>query len=197
MPALIPPCLPTPATAPPAGGGWLHELKLDGWRIQVVKDGARIALFTRGGNDLAARLPRTTAYLAALTARSIIIDGELVAPDGLFSSLPGAVGRDDVIVAAFDLLEIDGADVHWLPLVERKARLERLIGHASLPALLFVAGFDDGAEVMRAAETHGAEGVVSKRRDAPYRSGRRPEWVKVKTRAWLEANRERWKAFER
>jgi bifunctional non-homologous end joining protein LigD len=98
---------------------------------------------------------------------------------------------------AFDLLHRDGKDLRPLPLIERRRRLVRLVGRADIPRLHLVETFEDGAVLLRAAERHGLEGVVSKRRDAPYHSGASRDLVKVKTAAWREANRERWRLFEK
>jgi bifunctional non-homologous end joining protein LigD len=96
---------------------------------------------------------------------------------------------------SFDLLYRDGKDLRLLPLLERKRRLVRLVGRAEIPCLHLVETFDDGLKLLEAAERHGLEGIVSKRRDGPYRSGECRDWVKVKTAAWRGANRERWRAF--
>jgi bifunctional non-homologous end joining protein LigD len=84
-----------------------------------------------------------------------------------------------------------------LPLLERKARLEKLIAAAKTDWLHYSESFDDGLELLKAADRLGLEGVVSKRRDAPYRSGKQCGWVKVKCATWREANKERWRLFER
>ena len=84
-----------------------------------------------------------------------------------------------------------------MPLIERRQLLERLLSRAKVPCLHLVDAFDDGQKLLEAAEKHNLEGVVSKRRDAPYRSGECHDWVKVKTVAWREANRERWRLFEK
>lgn len=202
MPTFIPPCIPTRAKALPAGPGWLHEPKLDGWRIQVVKEDDRIALLTRNGHDLAQRLPRLTKALQDIHLRSCIIDGELVADeeDRIGSALTMqsalASGREgQVAVMAFDLLHMAGEDLREVPLIQRKECLEALVGRATLPGLSYVAAFEDGGPLLATMESLCLEGVVSKRYDAPYRSGRRKEWVKVKCQIWLEANRERWRVF--
>jgi len=100
-------------------------------------------------------------------------------------------------VSAFDLLFHNGSDMRELPLAERKDLLMVLIMGAGDSRLRFSDGFDDGTELLAAAERMALEGVVSKRRDAPYRSGTRCGWIKTKTNAWREANKERWRLFER
>jgi bifunctional non-homologous end joining protein LigD len=100
-------------------------------------------------------------------------------------------------VWAFDLLHHNGRDLRELPLRERKARLEKLIVAANANWLRYSESFDNGLELLKAADRFGLEGVVSKRRDAPYRSGKQCDWVKVKCQMWREANKERWRLFER
>jgi len=96
---------------------------------------------------------------------------------------------------AFDLLSLNGRD--WRPygLEKRQARLDTLLARFDCPAVLMSKSFDDGAALLRVAEKHRLEGVVSKRRDAPYRSGSCRDWVKVKAAEWKVANRERWGLF--
>jgi len=101
--------------------------------------------------------------------------------------------QHELAVYAFDVLHLDGEDLRRLPLVERRSRLERLLRRASMPCLHLVEAFDDGQALLEVAERHGLEGVVSKRRDAPYRSGECRDWRKIKTQAWREAKRERWR----
>ena len=188
----------------PTGEAWLHELKLDGYRFQIVKNGRRVSLYSRGGHDWTNRLPGFAHALQNLPCRSATLDGELVLPDeegapdfdGLRTSVREAQ-EHELAFFAFDLLYRDGKDLRALPLIERKRRLVRLTGRVEIPCLHLVETFDDGAALLRAAERHGLEGIVSKRRDAPYRSAECREWVKVKTAAWRAANRERWKVFQR
>ena len=98
---------------------------------------------------------------------------------------------------AFDLLHHNGRDLRELPQFERKARLEKLILAANANWLHYSESFDDGLELLKAADRMRLEGIVSKRRDAPYRSGKQSEWIKVKCATWREANKERWRLFER
>jgi bifunctional non-homologous end joining protein LigD len=97
---------------------------------------------------------------------------------------------------AFDLLAINGRDLRLQPLVKRQARLLAMLELFACPAVSLSEPFEDGLALLRVAEERGLEGVVSKRRDAPYRSGECRDWRKVKTQAWREANRERWRLFE-
>jgi bifunctional non-homologous end joining protein LigD len=124
-----------------------------------------------------------------------VIDGELTACGD--SGVPdfGALhfnSRDDVrCVWAFDLLYLNGKDLRPLPLLDRKERLERLVSKVRDPWLCYTEAFPDGATLLKAADRMSLEGVVSKKANAPYRSGPRCAWVKVKCPAWREANRER------
>jgi bifunctional non-homologous end joining protein LigD len=138
----------------------------------------------------------------AVPARSCIIDEEVTAFDPLDLLVFHALHfhhatDDDIAVWAFDLLFDDGRDVRKLPLIERKEILAVLMIGAGDDRLRLSDGFDDGVELLAAAKRMGLECVVSKRRDAPYRSGSECSWVKVKTQAWREANSERWRLFAR
>ena len=190
----------------PAGEGWLHELKLDGYRLQVIKNGPEVRLYSRGGYDWGRRLAALAEAVQAIPARSAILDAELclLAPDGTcdFAGLQAAMGsgRDYELAVrafAFDLLHLDGQDLRPLPLTERRPRLERLLEGAKVPRLHLVEAFDDGQALLEVAERQGLVGVVSKLRTGPYRSGECNDWRKVKTQAWREANRERWRLFEK
>ena len=120
------------------------------------------------------------------------------APDFLgLQAAMGAGRQHELAVFAFDLLHRDGQDLQPLPLIERRRRLDRLLARSEIPCLHLVEAFDDGVKLLEAAERMQLEGIVSKRRAAPYRSGECRDWRKVKTVAWREANRERWRLFER
>ena len=95
------------------------------------------------------------------------------------------------------LLAFNGRDLRQQPLVKRQARLQALLERFGCPAVSLSEPFEDGLALLRVAEQRGLEGIVSKRRDAPYRSGECRDWRKVKTAAWREANKERWRLFER
>jgi bifunctional non-homologous end joining protein LigD len=196
------PAAPTLRSAPPRGEQWLHEIKFDGWRIQLHKHGSSAAAFTKNGHDHSSRVRWMVDALARLAgARSFVIDGELVACDaaGLPDFYRLHFHRHDrrLCVWAFDLLHHNGRDLRELPLFERKARLEKLILVANTNWLRYSEGFDDGLKLLTEADRLGLEGVVSKRRDAPYRSGKQCDWIKVKCETWRDANRERWRLFER
>jgi bifunctional non-homologous end joining protein LigD len=197
------PCIPTVGKTIPKGDGWLHELKFDGYRFQIVKGTRATRLYSRNGYDWTKRLPGFAAAFQRLPGRTAVLDGELVLPDedgapdfeGLRTSVR-ETQEHELVFFAFDLLYRDGKDLRPLPLIERKRRLVRLVGRTEISCLHLVETFDDGEALLRAAERHALEGIVSKRRDAPYRSGDCRDWVKLKTAAWREVNRERWRMFE-
>jgi len=161
-------------------------------------------LYSKGGYDWTKRLARLAEALAGISCRSAVIDAELVFPDttgapdfgGLRTAL-GAGWQGELAVFAFDIMHRDGADLTGLPLSERRKQLDRLLAQSDVPCLHLVRCFDDGAALFIAAERHGLEGIVSKRKASPYRSGPSRDWVKTKTVAWRVANRDRWKAFQR
>jgi len=198
----VEPCSPIRAKEPPAGDAWLHEPKLDGYRLQVVKDGRQVRLYSRRGNDWTYRLPVLAEALMAIPAPAVILDAELCLPGAdwapNFYGLEAAIDerQQDLAVCAFDMLHKDGTDMCSWPLTQRKQVLAGLVQRAKVACLHLVASFPDGAELLASAERLGLEGVVSKRRNARYRSGECRDWRKVKTAAWREANRERWRAFD-
>jgi bifunctional non-homologous end joining protein LigD len=198
----IQPCSPIPAKAVPTGDGWVHEIKFDGYRVQAHKVGSTVRLYSRNGHDFTERFPSIAQLLHELPAKAVVLDGEVVASDAdgcpNFARLhvrwmrPGAIQ-----LWAFDLLALNGQDWRPQPLVKRQARLQTLLERFGCPAVSLSETFEDGLVLLRVAEERGLEGVVSKRREAPYLSGECRDWRKVKTPAWREANRQRWRLFER
>lgn len=187
-PGFIEPALASPRNTPPSGTKWLHEIKFDGYRLQAHIRGNAVKLFTRSGLDWTARFGKAvSSALSALPVTQAIIDGELVvegnggAAD--FSALQAdlSAGRTDrMVFYLFDLLYLDGNDVRPAALIERKEVLEKLLEHAP-PVLRYSEHFEeDGALVLRHACRLSLEGIISKDRDAPYRSGRGKNWFKVK-----------------
>jgi bifunctional non-homologous end joining protein LigD len=192
LPEQVEPQLACAATAPPDGDDWLHEIKLDGYRILARVERGRVTLRTRRGNDWTDRLPELVTALAALPAEAAFLDGELVSVDARgasdFQRLQDALGRAPTARAlcyyAFDLLYLDGVDLRGAGLAARKAVLSELLGHLP-PALARTLRLSDhmigqGPAVFAQAARMGLEGIVCKQRDAPYRSGRGRAWLKVK-----------------
>ncbi len=186
--AFIPPCIPTWARHAPVGRDWVHEIKHDGYRLMVRRQGARVRLFTRRGFDWSHRFPLIVEAAGALRVSSISIDGEAVVcgDDGVsdFDRLHSQGWDGAVFLYAFDVLEIDGDDLRQEPLERRKARLEKVLARAPAGIQFNEHAADlDGATVFEHACKLGLEGIVSKRRDFPYRSGRSKGWIKVKNPA--------------
>jgi bifunctional non-homologous end joining protein LigD len=187
-PGFIEPCLPTPADLVLSGPHWVHEIKHDGFRFICRREGNRMRVFSRRGYDWTDRVPRIVDTFARLPATSVTLDGEGVAcdPNGVtdFELLRAALGRPskrEVFLYAFDLLELDGRDMRREPWSDRRWRLARLLRGAGHGVQLsdHMEG-TDGEAAFRQACAMGLEGIVAKRRDRPYRSGRTPDWVKVK-----------------
>jgi bifunctional non-homologous end joining protein LigD len=190
LPRFISPQLCKPVSRPPSGKDWVHEIKFDGYRMQLRVESSQAILRTRKGLDWTGKFRATAEAAAPLP--DCIIDGEVVAldPNGVpdFSALQAALseGRSqDLIYFAFDLLFADGEDLRPGPLSERKARLKQLL-EAHLPgsaAIRYVDHLvDSGDAVLRSACEMALEGIVSKRLDARYRSERTATWQKVKCR---------------
>jgi len=187
---LIPPALATRVDAVPTGDGWLHEPKLDGYRLQCHVDGGDVVLLTRNGLDWTERFaPICAAVRDLIGHRDVVLDGEVMAAstDGLspFQSLQQALRdgtMDDATFWVFDLLREDATDLRRLSLDERRARLTRLFIDAPLTGAVRMteALTDDPASLLIAACRRGDEGVISKRRSAPYRGGRSRDWLKIK-----------------
>jgi bifunctional non-homologous end joining protein LigD len=190
----VPPCLPTKAPQPPTGEAWLHEIKHDGFRVVARKDGTRIKLYRRPGNDLTYRFTLIVEALSRLRSRSCIIDGEAVCCDdnGMPSFDRIRYRRHDasVFLYAFDLIELDGDDLRREPFETRKATLASLLKRAA-PGLRLNEHIEaDGPDVFAHACKMGLEGIVSKRKTSPYRSGRSPDWIKSKNPACEAVRRE-------
>ncbi len=185
-PGFIHPALCTAAARSPTGADWVHELKLDGYRIQAhVRHGA-VRLFTRNGHDWTDRFTGAAPGLATLP--DAVLDGELVALDRAgnpdFAALQAAIERGktaDLVFFAFDLLWQD-KDLRDLPLRDRKGALERLLSPAPAGVRLLVHFDAPGEAVLKSACRLGLEGVVSKKAGSPYVSGRQASWVKAKCR---------------
>lgn len=179
----------------------MHEVKFDGWRVQLHKNQRGVAIYTKRGHDYTKRFPALAGMLATISVRTCIIDGELTACDnrGLpdFRALHFHDRDDELCVWAFDLLYLDGKDLTTMPLIDRKFLLEKLVYRTRDNWLRLSETFDDGPKLLVAAERMALEGIVSKKRDAPYHSGTKCDWIKVKCEAWRNANRDRGDLFKR
>jgi bifunctional non-homologous end joining protein LigD len=177
------PCRPTVATRPPSGAGWLHELKHDGYRLQIhVRDG-RVKLYTMNGADWSKRYPRIVEEGARIKGHAII-DAEVVCLDSKgvaqFDLLHNRGNDQDALALAFDLLALNGDDLRKRALVERKAALSKLLIR-SKGGIQYVEHAEGHGDKMFAAVCElGLEGIVSKHATAAYRSGPTRTWVKVK-----------------
>jgi bifunctional non-homologous end joining protein LigD len=202
LPDFVPPQLCHAASRPPTADGWVHEIKFDGYRIQMRVEDGDVSLKTRKALDWTDKF--ATIAKAASKLPGVIIDGEIVAlndekhPD--FSAMQAALasGNTDALVYyAFDLLFANGEDLRELPLVERKERLRTLLTkHAESHAatIRYVEHFDDDGETFLATvQQAGLEGAISKEVSAPYRSGRNGGWIKTKSRPGHEVVVGGWK----
>jgi bifunctional non-homologous end joining protein LigD len=195
VPQFVAPQLCNLMDRPPTGPDWAHEIKLDGYRIQLrVEEGVATAL-TRKGLDWSAKFPEIVA--AASQLPNSTIDGEIVALDesgaSNFGALQAALSQQDtgqLLFFAFDLLQLEHLDLRQLPLSERKRALEQLLKRYQFDArtrLRYVEHFTTaGDAVLNSACRMHLEGIISKRLDAPYRSGRSGDWIKAKCRAGHE-----------
>jgi bifunctional non-homologous end joining protein LigD len=196
MPAFVPPQLCTSVERPPGGGGWVHEIKFDGYRIQMRVENRVVTLKTRKGLDWTAKFGSAIST-AASGLPDCLIDGEVVALDHRgspdFAGLQAALSdrkTDDLIFFGFDLLFLEGKDLRDRPLVDRKRALENLVEKIygkRQTEIRYVEHFESGGDaVLKSACRMSLEGIVSKQADAPYASGRNDSWTKAKCRAGHE-----------
>jgi bifunctional non-homologous end joining protein LigD len=169
----------------PEGPQWLYELKLDGYRALIIKDGASIKIRSRNDKDLMPMAPSVAAASRRLSIEQAVIDGELVALDKQgrpsFQALQHRSSHADhtVVFYAFDLLHLEGQDLRGMPLDVRRAELARVVAKSGLLLSLQLPG--DVANIVNTVRTMRLEGVVAKRRDSPYEAGERSNaWQKLK-----------------
>ena len=188
------PCIPTRGTKVPAHPDWLHEIKHDGYRLIVQRDGKRVRLWTRNGYDWSGRFPLITEAALRIKADRFVVDGEavLLGVDGVsdFEGLHSRKFDHEAQFYAFDVLVSGGDDLRSQPLFLRKGALARLLKRRVDGIILndFERG-EIGPDLFKAACQMGLEGLVSKRRDRPYRAGRSPHWIKVKNPSSPAMNR--------
>ena len=172
----------------PTGRGWLHEVKYDGYRIVARKAGGEVTLFSRSGLDWTVRFPAIAKALLSLATESVLLDGEIafVLPSGItdFKSLQEHIDTPNTAIRyfVFDLLSLDGKDWRKKPLKERRAQLAKLISAKGVSDFLIYADYVEGSgpEFFAQVRAMGLEGIVSKRADRPYLSGRGKDWLKIK-----------------
>ena len=188
MPGFIEPALATRRNKAPVGEKWVHEVKYDGWRVQAHLKGGEPTLFTRRGHNWTRQFYPVAADVARLPANKLILDGEVVATDAKGLPSNGALIDDlkpdqvrRLAYFVFDLLFMDGFDLRRAPLIERKRVLQMLIKEAKPSRIRYSEHIEgDSAAIYRNACRLQLEGIVSKRKDSPYRAGRVGAWEKVK-----------------
>ena len=184
-PAWIKPELAALVKAAPEGTDWLHEMKLDGYRMHARIDAGRVQILTRRGNDWTAKYPTLVKALAELRLQNAYLDGELcgVLPDGrtAFNLIQNSMEHGDasLVFFLFDLLFLDGKDLTGLPLIERKENLEKLLAGAPSSIRFNDHQIGHGPAFHKAACEHQLEGIVSKRVNSRYEPDRR-SWLKIK-----------------
>src|ERR1700757_1541674 len=181
-PGFIEPALATSIDKVPSGERWLHEIKFDGYRVQIHLVNNGVKVFTRRGNDWTKRFKKIADDAWHINAGSAIIDGEVVVPSAngttdfsvLQNELKGKSTK--IVMVAFDLLYLNGRDLRKLSLFRRKAELKKIVDGTDIQ---FSESFEiEGREMFAHACKLGLEGVVSKVRDGPYPKGRTSDWVK-------------------
>ena len=188
QPTFLKPQLATETESPPLMEGWLHELKLDGYRMQARKQGAQVQMFTRSGIDWTDRVRAVAAEVARLPVENVTLDGEVVvlAENGTtnFADLQASFqegARNPLTFFCFDLLHVEGHDPRDLTLLERKALLAEVLKQADPVHLQFSEHMTENADVMykKACEL-GAEGIISKKSAGKYNGTRTGDWLKSK-----------------
>jgi bifunctional non-homologous end joining protein LigD len=188
LPEFVPLSLATLYDKAPSGPDWIHEIKFDGYRLEARLDHGKVRLLTRKQQDWTHRFKTVAAAVAALPAETALLDGEVIVEDehGIsnFSLLQNDLkdGRDRFVYHVFDLLYLDGSDLTAEPLLQRKAALARLLAAAGKAgSIRYTDHFEEGGPlILKKACEMGLEGLISKRRNAPYRSGRTDNFVKTK-----------------
>lgn len=184
--AFIPPMLPTLVEEPPEGDDWIHEIKYDGYRLQILLDRGTAQLFTRNGHDWTEKLKPLAEAADRLPAKSALLDGEMIVtnaegkPD--FHALRSAIRSDPgrLVFVAFDLLHLNGRDLRQVPIAERRVLLWSIVAPGTGRIQFSQDHAGEGDTFFRGAETMGLEGIVSKRADSTYVSGRTRAWLKTK-----------------
>jgi bifunctional non-homologous end joining protein LigD len=185
----IAPSAPVLKKRPPSGPDWLHEVKHDGWRAQLHVNGETATIYSHSGRDLSRRFRSICSALSELRVGSIILCDDTGKPD--FRELLFG-GRHGVCAWCFDLMHLNGRDLQPLPLDERRSQLRALLIEGDNSRLRFSDDFPDPDKLLAAASRMGLEGIVSKRREQPYRSGPNSGWIKVKTATLARGEQRVW-----
>jgi bifunctional non-homologous end joining protein LigD len=195
------PAQPVKASKPPVGTDWVHEIKHDGYRIIVRRDGPTVRLYSRNAYDWTVRMAAIAVAAERIKAKSFTIDGEAVVlgPGCLsrFEELSRREAARTTILYAFDLIEHDGEDLRNRPFLDRKAMLAQLLRNTKAGILLNEHIAEDGLTVFAHACQLGAEGIVSKKVDGTYQSGPCCAWIKVRNPASIAVQRERSERWSR
>jgi len=176
----IEPQLASSVDQPPEGKHWIHEIKHDGYRCQVLLQQGQGRVFTRNGHDWTDRFPSIVRTAMKLNGEAVVQDGNGVSD---FEALGSALRQrpHSIVLYAFDLLHLDGKDLRQQTLLERRASLKHLVGADDQSRIQFSDEFNgDGDALFKACAEQGLEGIVSKHALAPYRSGRTKTWLKTK-----------------
>jgi len=183
----IKPQLASLVDQPPEGKHWIHEIKYDGYRCQVLLERGQSRVFTRNGYDWSDRYPSLVREASKLPCQSAIIDGESIVQNengaSDFDALSSAMRwhPNNIILYAFDLMHLNGEDLRPKPLFERRALLKGLLRSDEESRIQFSEEFgEDGDALFSSCAEHGLEGIVSKHALSPYSSGRSKTWLKIK-----------------
>ena len=173
---------------PPAGDNWIYELKFDGFRVEAIKDGARVKLLSRNENDLTKKFDQVAVAVGSLPCGQCVIDGEVVALDAegrssfqLLQSYEMDAGNTPLYYYVFDLLQLEGKKLTEVPLTIRKETLHQLC--ATAPDLIRYSGElgTDPSALLKEVQRHGLEGIIGKQAQSFYEAGRRSgAWIKLK-----------------
>jgi bifunctional non-homologous end joining protein LigD len=194
---------PTLTKLPPEGPEWVHEVKFDGWRMQLHVEQGDAAIYSKNGTDYTKRFRALKSTIETIAAKSAIIDCELVACDD--SGMPNLrtlmeLGNKapSLCLWCFDLLVLNGVRLMPMPLFQRKAFLADVINATDDEHLQFSGDFSDPVKLLETCHKMGFEGIVSKRRESAYRPGPTRDWLKIKTATWRAAtHRDRWELFDK
>ena len=180
LPAFIAPQTAMPAVWPPAGEHWIYEIDFDGDRVLARRCERRVTLYTAAGEDCTAKYPTIARAIQALDIGDAWLDGEAVALD---DAIAAEDDRSRISYAVFDLMFAHGADLRERPLAERRDELQRVLGDPPAQPLVYSSALaGDGPSLLHEACGLGLAGLIAKRKDAPYESGRSRAWLELKCR---------------